>query len=502
MTTLRQDHSSSERRLHRALYVLKYSRLLFLFVIVAIVSAVVTAATGATGFNAFSDAAMVFIGDEVSDVATPEERVGVWIGLSLAFGVVAGLVVAFYLSIVRVWRWTLRAFALLMALGVVSDILDKDWVLVNESFSLLAPSFAVIAVLGIVASAVLATDFAIAMWSVSRAEERASFTATLDRRLVRGPFDYVNRLLDLPRRPFRSWRTAAAYGLHLVAAVALVSASTYLATIGWVESKAQVFLLDPDCAEGACAGASQTEAVSIVVWLALAFMTLKGGAFLQSAARRIGALSVDDVLRRGEDRFILYLRAFSADDVVLPTPRLPWLSGLVSFRPFPARVEEELYDVTDGYLPLIAVGKPGDGHAGGRAYRTYLADDEWREFVLDKIRRADAIVLVLNESEGVRWELERVLDEEAREKTLFFFDPVASDPAVWRRIATTASGAFAERAAALPLSEDARALAFYFEDGALHEIVNENWSAMSYRTAFSTFLAGRADRSRRRKPST
>ena len=76
------------------------------------------------------------------------------------------------------------------------------------------------------------------------------------------------------------------------------------------------------------------------------------------------------------DPFVLYLRPFDSDDVVLPTPRLPPLGRLFSFREPAVRVEEELFDVADGYRPLIAVGKPGGGREtpGGVASRDYLDD--------------------------------------------------------------------------------------------------------------------------------
>jgi hypothetical protein len=55
--------------------------------------------------------------------------------------------------------------------------------------------------------------------------------------------------------------------------------------------------------------------------------------------------------------------------------------------------------------------------------------------VHDKIRCADRIVIVLKDTEGVRWELARVIGEGAASKTLFLFDPVAKDPGVWQTLA-------------------------------------------------------------------
>jgi hypothetical protein len=74
---------------------------------------------------------------------------------------------------------------------------------------------------------------------------------------------------------------------------------------------------------------------------------------------------------------------------------------------------------------LIAVGKPGGPKEalGGLAYRTYLDDSEWQAYVAQKIHDANRIVLLLKDSAGVRWELERVIREGAAAKTLFLVDP-------------------------------------------------------------------------------
>jgi hypothetical protein len=90
---------------------------------------------------------------------------------------------------------------------------------------------------------------------------------------------------------------------------------------------------------------------------------------MQTVAKRLGGLSVSDVIKRPGDRFVLYLRPFDTDEVIPPKPPLPLFSKLVSFRPFPVRIEEKLFDVADGYRPLIAVGKPGGYNQTSGAWR-------------------------------------------------------------------------------------------------------------------------------------
>lgn len=226
----------------------------------------------------------------------------------------------------------------------------------------------------------------------------------------------------------------------------------------------------------------------------LAFIGLKVADLLQSAAKRLGGLSVTDVLKRPDDKFLLYLRPFDTDDVILPKPKLPLISKFVSFRPFPVRIEQELFDVADGYLPLIAVGKPRGSRAnpGGQAYRTYLDDSEWQGYVADKIRGADRIVMLLKDTDGVRWEFARVIDEGATFKTLFLFDPSGRDPRDWKTLEKMVVPLLRSAGVAPQDFEfQARPIGFYFQQGRLVEIVNSNWTATSYRTAFSHFLATR-----------
>jgi hypothetical protein len=267
----------------------------------------------------------------------------------------------------------------------------------------------------------------------------------------------------------------------------------HLLTLGGASNflSALVIVCELD-AKADCMALSSAWTWKIPLTLLLAAAGIKGAAWLQSAAKRLGGLSVSDVLRRPADSFVLYLRPFDTDEVILPTPRLPLLSSLFSFRPFPVRIEEELFDVADGYRPLIAVGKPGGRQAtpGGVAYRAYLDDSAWQVFVADKIQRAQRIVLLMKNSEGVRWEIERVIAAGAAFKTLFLFDPAMTASDEWETLEGTVVQLLQGIGAApMGLDFNERPIGFYFQHGALVQIINANRTATSYRTAFSHFLA-------------
>src|SRR6185369_11338298 len=227
----------------------------------------------------------------------------------------------------------------------------------------------------------------------------------------------------------------------------LVMSLMHLLTVGVASNVMSTFLsICNDDLLPNCVAISSKLAMQLAWTLPLAVVGIKAAAWLQSLAKRLGGLSVSDVLKHPGDRFVLYLRPFDTDDVVLPTPKLPPWSRLFSYRPLAVRVEEELFDVADGHLPLIAVGKPGTQDA-----------------------------------------TERVVAEGAAPKTLFLFDPALADAEraeLEHTLAPVLHGSKAGDAAI-----DARAIGFWFRGATRVEVVNANRSATSYRTAFSTFLA-------------
>ena len=172
------------------------------------------------------------------------------------------------------------------------------------------------------------------LWQVTRAPERSSLIATLDPRLAPGRWTYWNKLLDLPRTPLRTGKTLAAYALAVVGALLLVASMMYLLTLGGAGNRLGTLSIACDAQNlPQCRALSSTWAWQIPLALLLSAAGVKGAALLQSLAKRLGGLSVSDVLKRPDDPFLLYLRPFDSDDVVLPTPRLPPLSRLFSFRP-------------------------------------------------------------------------------------------------------------------------------------------------------------------------
>lgn len=492
------DQTASEVQLHRVLWIIKFLRAMVLHVFLALIAILLFFWAGIDGVYPLAIDMIHAIRAQTIQNQIEGSVIGVWghvIASSVLFALALVLLIWVYRSITQVRRIALRAQAILLVLLYLMNI-DTKWQEVKFAYENLSALFAVLAALGILVTLVMfPLIVAMALWRVSRSKERSSLVATLDPRLAPNVWIYLNKLLDLPRTPLRTWSSACAYLLALGGTVLLIASMMYLITVGGTSNKLAALAIA--CGNhrdlmADCVALSSAWARDIPLWLLLALAGVKLAALLQSAAKRLGGLSVSDVLKKPDDPFVLYLRPFDVDDVTLPRPRLPLLSRLLSFRPFPIRIEEELFDVADGYRPLIAVGKPGSSSTarGGLAYRTYLDDTEWQGYVADRIQRADRIVLLIKDTPGVRWELERVISEGAISKTLFLFDPAMRRSNDWKTIEKMVVPLLQSSGKA-PQSFDlsSRPIGFFFQDGTFVTIVNANWTATSYRTAFSYFLA-------------
>ena len=487
------DQTPSELRLRRSLYVVKFLRALILHVV--FIALAVPLYFGAGLRNVYptgTDYIHMYWAMAIEQKGPSADVAGYAIGLGLGFLLFVILAMTWmYRAITQVRKTALRVQAILLVWLALSTVYS-GLPMLAFAFDKLDRVFAVLASASLAALGTWMSSVGITLWKVSGVTERSSFLATLDPRLAPSRWAYVTKLLDLPRTPLRTFRTAGAFLLALAGAVLTVACLVYLLNIGHAGMKLQTLVsLSKQVGMDELQRSSDVEARRILWLLPCALLGVKVAALFQSLAKKLGGLSVSEVIRGRDDRYILYLRPFDLDEVILPKPQLSLGNRLFSFRPFPVRIEEELFDVADGYRPLIAVGKPGRTEVdGGLAYRAYLDDSQWREYVAEKIKRADRIVMVVKETDGVRWEFERVLALGAGAKTLFFFHPEMRDPVRWHSVAAMVASAL--KAAGMVAQDfrfESTPIGFYFRAGEVVEIVNANWSATSYRTAFSHFLA-------------
>jgi hypothetical protein len=162
------------------------------------------------------------------------------------------------------------------------------------------------------------------------------------------------------------------------------------------------------------------------VFLIGGFVTAMLGASLFRIARSFARANTERVLEADPRPAALYLRSFGDDQLPLPviaSARRPFfeLFSLRGADPFEEAVAWEL----NSYGPVVAVGRPGRSLASLGAAREHLADDTWREQVTDRMGEAGIIAVATGETDGLAWEVQRLVDGGHLHKTFFVFPPVA-----------------------------------------------------------------------------
>ncbi len=94
-------------------------------------------------------------------------------------------------------------------------------------------------------------------------------------------------------------------------------------------------------------------------------------------------------------------------------------------------IEKQAWD----YGPLITVGEPGVIRHGGGALREHFPDDEWQKRVDEWMKAARFVVVMVNWTEGLRWEIANILAQGYSAKTIFLVPPAKDRAARWRFLA-------------------------------------------------------------------
>jgi len=124
----------------------------------------------------------------------------------------------------------------------------------------------------------------------------------------------------------------------------------------------------------------------------------------------------------------LFLRAFRDDQVRIRRASRNLFSSVFDLGRVPVTLDELMLERLDGRGDLIAIGNPQDHkrvapRSPWGAQRLYVDDANWQETVIRLARDADRIVLCIDASDGVRWEIAHVMRNGHANKTLFFVNP-------------------------------------------------------------------------------
>jgi hypothetical protein len=155
---------------------------------------------------------------------------------------------------------------------------------------------------------------------------------------------------------------------------------------------------------GYCSGGTVFAPLTFVIILT-PIITI--AAVCRYAARRIGRLSLEKLIESDKRPPILFLRSFKDDQVRLKKPRrMLWRRLLAAGEPR-ATLDHILVEEATPHGPVVAIGAPGTSAPFGAA-RAFVDDDTWQQRVTELARNASAIVIALDDTEGVRWEFENL----------------------------------------------------------------------------------------------
>ena len=243
----------------------------------------------------------------------------------------------------------------------------------------------------------------------------------------------------------------------------------------------------PHATNGAeLAGRLFTPACFAVLSVALA-------AAVRYLARRFSRTSLELMIRKDSRAPILFLRSFSDDQVRLERPKRNVLAFLVLLgEPLPT-LDHILLEEGTAQGP-VTIGAPGTTPPFGAA-RAYVRNDNWTQVVSDLAQRSHAIVMTLDQTTGIKWELNEVHAKKYTSKVLHLLPPRLTPAQAARSVVTEVCAALPELANVfrslqqfLDVNERCCVGWYFGQDAQLNVLTTARPNEASYRIAVRDYL--------------
>jgi hypothetical protein len=154
----------------------------------------------------------------------------------------------------------------------------------------------------------------------------------------------------------------------------------------------------------------------------IAFFVILGTVSQRLAQRRV-RVSLETLQRVDPRPPILFLRAFGDDQVPLRPSKVPLIARLLEAGRRRTNLDHMLLGEATPYGPVVGLGKPGDSAPPYGAARGYFDNRSWQGAVTDLASDAAAVVICLDDTDGILWEIEHLVASKHLEKTLFLVHP-------------------------------------------------------------------------------
>ncbi len=147
---------------------------------------------------------------------------------------------------------------------------------------------------------------------------------------------------------------------------------------------------------------------SPAIGLALLFRLLAASQKARRNRERLTTPEAEKVLEQDPRPPILLLRAFRMDEIDADAA----IPGDI-----PITFEEFIVKPLRQYGPVVAIGRPTEALPPLGAHREYVADD-WQGRVRELLGAARIVVVILDDTPGLQWELEQLCDKSFIKKLL------------------------------------------------------------------------------------
>jgi hypothetical protein len=144
---------------------------------------------------------------------------------------------------------------------------------------------------------------------------------------------------------------------------------------------------------------------------------------LERLVRRWVRLSLIDLQRIDSRSPILFLRAFGDDQIPLAPAHATWLGWAIDFGRRIVNFDGMLLEEGTPLGPVVALGNPGDAYPPYGAARGYFENKDWQQAVADLASSAAAIVICVDNTPNIWWEVEHILVNRHLDKTLILIHP-------------------------------------------------------------------------------
>ncbi len=134
-------------------------------------------------------------------------------------------------------------------------------------------------------------------------------------------------------------------------------------------------------------------------------------------------VSLHDIQHQDNRAPILFLRSFLNDTVPLPKGAFNPARWMFDGAGALASLDMLVLDEGTRVGPTVALGNPDDPAPPYGVARGYFDHATWKDAVMGLCERSAAIIMVLDETEGVDWEIGHIAAKRYTEKTLFLLAP-------------------------------------------------------------------------------